>query len=77
MQMQSHVADHCRHDAGSNHCEKSEEEILEKLECEKRDAFIHEHLKKMQDLFSNLSKITLILDEKGDCLKKKGWKFSP
>ena len=59
----------CRPEAGSNHCEKVKEMLSEKLEHEGRDAFLHEHLKTIQENFNDYSKIMLILCRKEDFLK--------
>ena len=46
--MQSLVEGYYRLDTGSNYCKKVKETLVEKLECEGRDEFLHKNLKKAQ-----------------------------
>ena len=48
IQMKSNVEQYHRPDTGSNHCKKTKEKSVEKVENEGRDAFRHEHLKTTQ-----------------------------
>ena len=53
------MAEYCVTDATEKFYKKVKEEALEKLECEEMDAFLHEHLKKIQYFWNDFSRLFL------------------